>query len=351
MVAPQAKLLVVDDEVKNVKLMEALLTPRGYAVVTASNGEEALQQVQREQPDLILLDVMMPIVDGFEVCKILKDNAETRLIPVVMMTSLGRVEDRIKGIEAGADDFLTKPVHRDELLARIRTSLRLKRTIEGKLDNLVMEKPQGEPAAVDTVFRQEGEYWTLAYEGTVCRLKDAKGLHYIASLLRDPGREFHAVDLVIAADRRQAPPAASTQASLSADQLAEQHLSVAGLGDAGEVLDAQAKAAYKRRLDDLQEDLEEAQRFNDSGRAAKARAELDFLAAELAAGVGLGGRDRKAAAAAERARLNVTKSIKASLGKISDNHPALGQHLSPSIKTGTFCSYTPDPTHPISWTL
>src|SRR5262245_48601496 len=136
MVAPQAKILVVDDEVKNVKLLEALLLPRGYEVVIASNGEEALRQVQQERPDLILLDIMMPVMDGFEACKILKDNADTRLIPVIIMTALGQVEDRIKGIEAGADDFLTKPVHRDELLARIRTSLRLKQTIDHKVDGL-----------------------------------------------------------------------------------------------------------------------------------------------------------------------------------------------------------------------
>ena len=99
-------------------------------------ARKRLLQVQQERPDLILLDVMMPVMDGFEVCKILKDNADTRLIPVVIMTALGQVEDRIKGIEAGADDFLTKPVHRDELLARIRTSLRLKQTIDGKVDRL-----------------------------------------------------------------------------------------------------------------------------------------------------------------------------------------------------------------------
>src|SRR4029453_10269220 len=136
MVAPQAKILVVDDEVKNVKLLEALLLPRGYEIVKASNGEEALLQVQQERPDLILLDVMMPVMDGFEACRILKENADTRLIPVVIMTALGQVEDRIKGIEAGADDFLTKPVHRDELLARIQTSLRLKQAIAQQVEHL-----------------------------------------------------------------------------------------------------------------------------------------------------------------------------------------------------------------------
>jgi non-specific serine/threonine protein kinase len=87
------------------------------------------------------------------------------------------------------------------------------------------------------------------------------------------------------------------------------------------------------------------------GRAAHAQAEIDCLVAELAAAVGLGGRDRRAVAIAERARLNVTKAIKAALSKIRTSHPALGHHLATSIKTGTFCVYTLDPTHPISWTL
>jgi DNA-binding response OmpR family regulator len=132
----QATILVVDDEARNVRLMEAILAPRGYTVVTAYNGEEALQQVQSQRPDLILLDVMMPGMNGFEVCRSLKDNANTCLIPVVIMTALGQTEDRIKGIEAGADDFLTKPVNRDELLARIRTSLRLKRAIDQQVSLL-----------------------------------------------------------------------------------------------------------------------------------------------------------------------------------------------------------------------
>ena len=133
---PHATILVVDDEVKNVKLLEALLLPRGYTVVKAYNGEEALQQVQQAQPDLILLDVMMPILDGFAVCKRLKENDETRLIPVVIMTALGQVEDRIRGIEAGADDFLTKPVNQRELTARIETALKLKHSMDRKIGEL-----------------------------------------------------------------------------------------------------------------------------------------------------------------------------------------------------------------------
>jgi DNA-binding response OmpR family regulator len=350
-VQPQTTILVVDDDTKNVKLLEALLLPRGYAVVTASNGAEALQQVRREPPDLILLDVLMPIIDGFEVCKLLKDQAETRLIPVVIMTVLDHVEDRIKGIEAGADAFFIKPIHRDELLARIRTSLRFKQTIDAKLDSLRQETLPHTPEAVDNVFCQEGEYWTLAYHGTICRLQDAKGLHYLAVLLGHPGVEFHAVALVTAVDKPSIPPTPASYDALSADQLATHHLSVGGLGDAGAALDAQAKRAYKRHLDALRDELEEAQRFHDPTRAAKVQAEIDFLSAELAAAVGAGGRDRRAVSIAERARVNVTKAIKAALSKISDSHPLLGQHLATSIKTGTFCAYTPDPTHPLSWTL
>jgi two-component system sensor histidine kinase/response regulator len=132
----QAKILVVDDEIRVIKRVEALLIPQSYEVIAASNGEEALQLAQQERPDLILLDVLMPVLDGFEVCRRLKDNAETCLTPVVFMTVLQEVGDRVKGLEAGADDFLTKPVHRDELLARIRTSLRLKQTIDHKVRSL-----------------------------------------------------------------------------------------------------------------------------------------------------------------------------------------------------------------------
>src|SRR5712692_3342530 len=132
----QSTILIVDDEPFNIDLLEQQLEEFGYATVSASNGQEALDKVAAEAPDLILLDVMMPIMDGLTACRILKENDETRLIPVVIMTALGQMEDRIKGIEAGADDFLTKPVHRDELMARIRTSLRLKRTIERRVSLL-----------------------------------------------------------------------------------------------------------------------------------------------------------------------------------------------------------------------
>jgi DNA-binding response OmpR family regulator len=132
----RAKILIVDDEPFNVDYLEQELEDFGYDTVSATNGQEALEKVASEAPDLILLDVMMPLMDGFTVCRRLKDNEDTRLIPVVMMTALGSVEDRVKGIEAGADDFLTKPVDDRELLARLRTTLKLKATVDRKLGEL-----------------------------------------------------------------------------------------------------------------------------------------------------------------------------------------------------------------------
>lgn len=134
---PQAKILVVDTQDHNITLLEELLVPYGYTVCKACSSEQAFEAVRQQQPDLILLDVLMPGIDGFTVCKTLKDDPETRLIPIIIMTALGQVEDRIKGIEAGADDFLTTPVNRDELMARIRTSLRMKHAIERKIAGLV----------------------------------------------------------------------------------------------------------------------------------------------------------------------------------------------------------------------
>jgi len=134
--AQQSTILIVDDEPFNVDLLEQQLEEFGYATVSASNGQEALDKIAAAAPDLILLDVMMPVLDGLTVCRILKENDETRLIPIVIMTALGAVEDRIRGIEAGADDFLTKPVDERELLARIQTTLRLKHTVDRKLGEL-----------------------------------------------------------------------------------------------------------------------------------------------------------------------------------------------------------------------
>lgn len=125
-----ARILVVDDILPNVKLLEAKLTSEYYDVVTAMNGEEALKQAAETNPDLILLDIMMPGMDGFEVCTRLKANPALSHIPVVMITALTDSHDRVKGLEAGADDFLSKPVNDVALMARVRSLVRLKMAID-----------------------------------------------------------------------------------------------------------------------------------------------------------------------------------------------------------------------------
>ncbi len=567
-----ARVLVVDDTPRNLKLLADLLAASGYTVVTATTGAAALACVAAERPDLILLDVVMPGLSGYDVCRSIRDDPATAMLPVIMVTALEASEERLKGFAAGADDFISKPINRAELLARVRSLLRIKqlydtvgeqarqlaawnheleqrvaaqveelgrlgrlkrflppeiadRVVAGSADDplvshrreiavvclelrgftafaettdpedvmavlqehhtaagrLVLEHqgtlerftgdgmtvffndpvPQpdatgravrlalalrersaelcarwrkrgvelgvgigvaqgyatlgaigldarsdyaaigivthmaarlsetaapGEvlasqrviaaveglfematagdvalrgfarpvPAfrvldvtggaadgAVDgRVFRQEGEYWTLAYDGTASfRLRDSKGLRYIAQLLRHPDRDIHALDLV---------SGGSTRSETIVD--AAEPVAV-GLGDAGAVLDGPAKAAYRARLDDLRAELAEAESFGDLGRIESLRGEIDMLSQQLAAAVGLGGRDRRVSSAVERARVNVTRAISDAIGRVREHSPLLARHLDVSIRTGTFCTYQPPDPDDVRWRL
>lgn len=133
----KARILVVDDEPTNIELIQAYLE-KEYDVVSACSGKEALEKISKEKPDVVLLDIMMPGMSGYEVCIKLKQDVSTRFIPVVMVTALSDVEDKIKAIEAGADDFLTKPIYSVELMTRVRSLLRIK----FYYDQLVKNKEQ-----------------------------------------------------------------------------------------------------------------------------------------------------------------------------------------------------------------
>jgi tetratricopeptide (TPR) repeat protein len=191
---------------------------------------------------------------------------------------------------------------------------------------------------MNLVFEREGEYWSVGQGPVTSRLRDSKGLRYIDLLLRKPEVEFHALDLVTAVEGSSPEPRIQQRRSMQGTDI--DALDV-GAEDAGELLDPEARRAYKERLKDLRSEIEEAESFNDPERVASATEEADFLSRELAAAVGLRGATRKASSTAERARVNVTRAIKSALDRITENDEPLGRYLSATIKTGTFCSYTP----------
>jgi tetratricopeptide (TPR) repeat protein len=190
------------------------------------------------------------------------------------------------------------------------------------------------------VLRRVGDYWSLSYEDRTVTLRDLKGLRYLARLLSHPGREFHVLDLVAHDTVPAANPPGATDPGLIAT----------GWGDAGVHLDAQAKNAYRRRLAEIDEDLEEARQRSDLGRVAQAEDERDFLIRELSRAVGLGGRARRAGSASERARVSVTRAIRHALSRIRQHDPPLGEHLDRAIRTGTYCVYLPDTRITTPWT-
>ncbi len=133
------KILVADDIKQNVKLLRVILVNSDYDVIEAYDGEEVLEKAKTENPDLILLDIMMPKLTGYEVCQQLRKNRITKNIPIVMITALHEMDDRIKGIEAGADDFISKPFNKAELLARVKSLLSMRQAAAKKSDAVVLE--------------------------------------------------------------------------------------------------------------------------------------------------------------------------------------------------------------------
>jgi hypothetical protein len=197
------------------------------------------------------------------------------------------------------------------------------------------------------VFRKEGEYWTVSYEGTVVRLRNRKGLHYLDQLLHHPGREFHVLDLIRidGAYSSRGPTAPHRVLNESGPGV------TAAQGRLHAPLDAKAKQAYRHRLTDLHETLQEAEQFADAVRSERTRGEIEFLTHQLSAAMGLGGRDRPTGAPAERARVAVTLRIRDALRRIRQLQPSLGIHLDASVRTGYFCSYSLPPYRPIQWTI
>jgi hypothetical protein len=187
-------------------------------------------------------------------------------------------------------------------------------------------------------FTCDGDLWTICFEDQTVRVRDLKGLRYLARLLREPGRAFHVLDLV--AVERGTLPAGGPHDTAGLD------------GEAGTglpVIDEQARAAYRRRLAEVDEDIEEARTMNDLGRLELAQRDRDYLVHELTASMGLGGRRRTVGGVTERARTSVTRSLRYTTKRLAEQHPTLAAHLDHALQTGVYCSYTPDPLAPPTW--
>ena len=200
-------------------------------------------------------------------------------------------------------------------------------------------------ALAPVAFYRRGDIWTIGPPGRRIQLRDAKGLAHVARLLGAPHVEFHALDLVggVASERGNGAAALGHDAGLE--------VRARGEGDAGPALDNQAKEAYRLRLIELQEEIDEAESFNDPERVARAREELAFVARELAGAVGIHGRDRRIGNDAERARVNATRAIRTALKRVAEHDAVLGRQLDAAIRTGTFCVYEPVPGQEPAWDL
>jgi hypothetical protein len=214
------------------------------------------------------------------------------------------------------------------IFARMGAGIELRRAEEllagqsSEARDEALPSPRPEARLGEGRLRREGDLWSVSLDGATVRLKQSKGLVYLARLLAEPGSEHFAIELAGGA---------------------------APFGDAGELLDTEARQAYRERLGELRGELEQAERDNDVGRSESCRLELEQLASQLAAAVGLGGRVRRAGDPNERARQSVTKAIGRTILKLAAADEQLGRHLSNTVRTGVTCRYEPDPGRPVTW--
>lgn len=202
-------------------------------------------------------------------------------------------------------------------------------------------------AFAGNVFQKTGQFWTISYEGHSFQLKDSKGLRYLHFLLAHPGEEFHAQRLLAEVEGTASAP--DDGATKIERQFLDDGLTVSSLADAGPLLDDQARKAYKQRLDDLAEELKEAREFNDFDRTERLEEEMEALTKELSAAYGLGGRARKLADPAEKARKTISKAIGRALDHIKENDENLWRHLQNALSLGLFPAYKPHP--PVNWII
>jgi hypothetical protein len=251
------------------------------------------------------------------------DNVRMRAAPFVHKTRLARAEMLLRrsgpGDRVAANALLAQAAEGFASLGMTTKLARARALLDGRVGPVAIETQKASwPRAS---LRKEGDVWTIGLAGETGSVDDVHGLHYIAHLVASPGAEVHVADLAALVRGEDADVG----------------------GDVGPALDRAAKDAYRRRVADLRDALDEATAFGDSGRAERARVEMEALTDELARAVGIGGRDRRASSRSERQRVNVTLRIRKAIKKIAGVSPRLGEHLDRSIRTGTFCAYEPVP--------
>ncbi len=287
------------------------------APIASRNHVGAVMAMWSEGPVTRALGLAAATANAFDLAEQHFENALARIAALGAPPHRARIEMEY----AGMLEKRGRPTDRERaaklLDAARETAVRLE--MPGLFPSAPVAKPRPSdaPAAGAFELRPEGDYWAVASGERVFRVKDSRGMRILALLVESPEREFHVLDL--AAPGGEAAPAE----------------------DAGEALDARAVAAYKARLLDLREELGEAERWSDQVRASKLREEIDALASELAHGLGLGGRARKASSNVERARINVRKRLHDAITRIGEHDASLSNHLEATVKTGAFCSYHP----------
>jgi tetratricopeptide (TPR) repeat protein len=238
---------------------------------------------------------------------------------------LGWGEDLAAAGVAGAREHLDAAIAIAERLGMPEVIARARAAMDASPTSKRASAPPPSSVAKEGAFTiaKDGADWVVSRGGRSFRVKDVRGMSMIARLVENAGRELHAID--VAADLGSADTPA-----------------VIDLGDSGEVLDARAREAYKKRIAELREELEEAEGFHDEGRTAKLRHELEALTQQIAGAVGLGGRERRTGTAAERARITVQRRVREAIKKIAEQDAELGRHLDWTIRTGTYCAYEPE---------
>lgn len=307
--------LVVDDTPANLGILYELLSAAHLEVRLAHNGTVAIQTAQNNPPDLILLDIMMPGIDGYEVCRQLKKNIKTKNIPILFLTAKHDVKDEYIGLELGAVDYIRKPFDAEIVLARVRNQLAIKQ----KIDSLSSTHSEH-----DYQFRLQSQAWIIRYAGgEVNYLPPSRGAAYLHLLLSQPNKQVLAQDLVY-------------------EVVHDEAVLNSGHSNAGNRLDELAISAYRERYQSLISDLQEAEHNNDLGKISQINEEKTWLEKELSAAIGLNGRRRLETSQQERFRKSVGNAIRRTLKDIAQLDPDMAAHLKPPfLRMGIAPIYSP----------